>query len=47
MSATDRRAAPRYWRHKPPARRFVAAHHDVDQVDWSAEVRRWIGGAVR
>ncbi|GGT74705.1 hypothetical protein GCM10010177_35890 [Actinomadura citrea] len=44
-----RPAAPetRYWSDKPPARRFVAAHHDLDQVDWPAEARRWIGEAVR
>ncbi|GLY76264.1 hypothetical protein Airi01_045310 [Actinoallomurus iriomotensis] len=39
-----RSAAPegRYWNDKPPARRFVAAHHDLDRVDRSAEIQRWI-----
>ncbi|WP_285624447.1 hypothetical protein [Actinoallomurus iriomotensis] len=39
-----RPAAPegRYWNDKPPARRFVAAHHDLDRVDRSAEIQRWI-----
>lgn len=37
----------RYWGDKPPARGFVAAHHDLDRVDWPAEVRRWIDEAVR
>ncbi|WP_433179182.1 sporulation protein [Actinoallomurus sp. CA-150999] len=44
-----RPAAPesRYWNDKPPARRFIAAHHDLDRVDWPAEIRRWIGEAAR
>ncbi|MFD9035310.1 sporulation protein [Streptomyces sp. NPDC059567] len=33
----------RYWKSKPPALRFVAAHHEVGRVDFGAEVRRWIG----
>ncbi|GHG11495.1 sporulation protein [Streptomyces zaomyceticus] len=33
----------RYWRNKPPARRFVAAHHEAGRVDFGAEVLRWIG----
>ena len=32
----------RYWDERAPARRFIAAHHDVDRVDWLTEVRRWI-----
>ncbi|GLY86934.1 sporulation protein [Actinoallomurus iriomotensis] len=39
-----RRSTPegRYWSDRPSARRFVAAHHDLDRVDWSAEIQRWI-----
>ncbi|MBW5483451.1 sporulation protein [Streptomyces bambusae] len=39
-----RSAAPerRYWDDRGPARRFIAAHHDVERIDWLAEVRRWI-----
>ncbi|MFB7369709.1 sporulation protein [Streptomyces sp. NPDC056222] len=32
-----------YWKSKPPALRFVAAHHEVGRVDFGAEIRRWIG----
>ncbi|MCX5227876.1 sporulation protein [Streptomyces sp. NBC_00233] len=32
----------RYWKDKPPARRFTAAHHEVGQVDFGEAVRRWI-----
>ncbi|MFE5944538.1 sporulation protein [Streptomyces sp. NPDC056480] len=32
----------RYWKDKPPARRFVAAHHEVGRVDFGEAVRRWI-----
>ncbi|MFF3840032.1 sporulation protein [Streptomyces sp. NPDC001930] len=31
------------WQHKPPARRFTAAHHEVGRVDFGEAVRRWIG----
>ncbi|MDX2391105.1 MULTISPECIES: sporulation protein [unclassified Streptomyces] len=39
-----RRAAlhKRHWDDKPPALRYVAAHHDVGRVDFAEEVRRWI-----
>lgn len=42
-----RPAAPegRYWNDLPAARRFIAAHHDLDRVDWSAEIRRWLSEA--
>ncbi|WP_405856369.1 sporulation protein [Streptomyces sp. NBC_00090] len=30
------------WWQKPPALRYVAAHHDVGQVDFEARVRQWI-----
>ncbi|WP_406060958.1 sporulation protein [Streptomyces sp. NBC_01077] len=36
----------RHWKNKPPARRFVAAHHEVGQVDFGEAVRRWIGEVV-
>ncbi|MFF5923127.1 sporulation protein [Streptomyces flavochromogenes] len=32
----------RYWKDKPPARRFVAAHHEAGRVDFGEAVRRWI-----
>ncbi|GEB57655.1 sporulation protein [Streptomyces gardneri] len=39
-----RRAAlgTQYWEKKPPALRYVAAHHDLGRVDFAEEVRRWI-----
>ncbi|MFB6615100.1 hypothetical protein ACFCV9_12940 [Streptomyces sp. NPDC056367] len=30
------------WWKKPPALRYVAAHHEVGQVDFEARVRQWI-----
>lgn len=30
------------WRDKPPALRYVAAHHDVGRVDFAGEARQWI-----
>ncbi|MFE2558926.1 sporulation protein [Streptomyces sp. NPDC059352] len=30
------------WWQKPPALRYVAAHHEVGQVDFEARVRQWI-----
>ncbi|MCX4982625.1 sporulation protein [Streptomyces sp. NBC_00572] len=36
----------RNWKSKPPARRYVAAHHEVGRVDFGEEVRRWIGEVV-
>ncbi|MGP2435671.1 sporulation protein [Streptomyces sp. JW3] len=30
------------WREKPPARRFLAAHHDLERTDWSRLVRDWL-----
>ncbi|WP_405856367.1 sporulation protein [Streptomyces sp. NBC_00090] len=32
----------KYWEKKPPALRYVAAHHDLGRVDFAEEVRRWI-----
>ncbi|MEV7617161.1 sporulation protein [Streptomyces sp. NPDC089799] len=32
------------WQDKPPALRFVAAHHEVGRVAFTEEVRRWISG---
>ncbi|MFE6849522.1 sporulation protein [Streptomyces sp. NPDC057674] len=32
----------RWWKDKPPARRFVAAHHEVGRVDFAEAVRHWI-----
>ncbi|MFD3532100.1 sporulation protein [Streptomyces sp. NPDC058664] len=37
----------RYWKKKPPARRFVAAHHEVGQVDFAEHARNWIDEVVR
>ncbi|MGW2301120.1 sporulation protein [Streptomyces sp. NPDC001809] len=37
----------RYWKDKPPARRFVAAHHDLGRVDFGEAVRQWIGEVGR
>ncbi|WP_329281625.1 sporulation protein [Streptomyces sp. NBC_00691] len=37
----------RYWTKKPPARRFVAAHHEVGHVDFTEAVRRWTGEVGR
>ncbi|MFB7027631.1 MULTISPECIES: sporulation protein [unclassified Streptomyces] len=37
------RIGERYWKRKPPARRYVAAHHEVGRVDFGEAVRRWIG----
>ncbi|MEV3923933.1 sporulation protein [Actinomadura coerulea] len=39
-----RPAAPeaRYWADKPPAHRRVAAHHDLERVDWPTEISHWI-----
>ncbi|MFF8508958.1 sporulation protein [Streptomyces sp. NPDC015492] len=36
------RIEERYWKNKPPARRFVAAHHDLGRVDFGEAVRQWI-----
>ncbi|MER5311087.1 sporulation protein [Streptomyces sp. NPDC002773] len=36
----------RYWREKPPARRFTAAHHEVGRVDFGEQARRWINEVV-
>ncbi len=33
----------RYWDEKPPAGRFVAAHHDLDSTDWNRRVGDWLG----
>ncbi|MFE3016968.1 sporulation protein [Streptomyces sp. NPDC059256] len=31
-----------YWRDKPTAHRYIAAHHDVGKVDFAFEARRWV-----
>ncbi|MEU5400708.1 sporulation protein [Streptomyces sp. NPDC005963] len=36
-----------YWRDKPPARRYLAAHHDVGKVDFAFEARRWVEEATQ
>ncbi|MFC9794308.1 sporulation protein [Streptomyces sp. NPDC057695] len=36
-----------YWPDKPPARRYVAAHHDLGRVDFGQAVRQWIGEVGR
>ncbi|MEU4465971.1 sporulation protein [Streptomyces sp. NPDC024017] len=30
------------WEEKPPARRFIVAHHDLDRTDWNQLVRDWL-----
>ncbi|MEU4658877.1 sporulation protein [Streptomyces sp. NPDC023723] len=32
----------RSWEEKAPARRFVAAHHDLDRTDWNGLVGDWL-----
>ncbi|MFE5794755.1 sporulation protein [Streptomyces sp. NPDC056503] len=32
----------KYWEDKPPALRYVAAHHEVGARDFAADVRKWL-----
>ncbi|MFG2670401.1 hypothetical protein [Streptomyces sp. NPDC048445] len=30
------------WDEKPPAERFIVAHHDLDRTDWNRLVGDWL-----
>lgn len=32
------------WSNKPPALRYVAAHHEVGRVDFAGDVQQWLSG---
>ncbi|GGY31812.1 hypothetical protein GCM10010363_10980 [Streptomyces omiyaensis] len=36
-------ATGKYWENKPPALRYVAAHHEVGARDFTADARQWLG----
>ncbi|MFF2776541.1 sporulation protein [Streptomyces sp. NPDC058052] len=36
----------KYWEDKPPALRYVAAHHEVGVRDFAADVRQWLDEAA-